>query len=241
MTSSLLAFRAVIFYIGYYCLIAWFGFTGIVFFSYLPYGIRTRYILTWNRCSVYWLRLICGVKFKVEGKENLPEGPYIALSKHNSQWETFFLQYYLAPVTIVLKRELLRLPFFGWGLRLTDPIAIDRGNPKQALKQTQEQGVAMVKKGISVLVFPEGTRKHQDGEVKYARGGANIAVGANVPVVPIAHNAGDCWPADKFIKYPGTITVRIGKPIDSHEFDSRALTEQARDWIEAQMATLSAR
>ena len=232
----MLGIRAFLFYLGYVPLIAWFGGTGILFFYFLPYRIRSNYILTWNRCTVRWLSWTCGVKFKVQGQENLPDGPYVALSKHRSQWETYFLQYYLAPVCVVLKRELLRLPFFGWGLRLTNPIAIDRGNPKQALKETLDQGKARLAQGISILIFPEGTRKAVEGEPKYARGGANIAVAAGVPVVPIAHNAGTFWPADKFLKYPGTITVKIGKPIDSSSHDSREITEMVKAWVEAEVA-----
>ena len=241
MKSLVLGLRALLFYLGYVPLIGWFGGTGLLFFYFLPYPIRSAYILTWNRCAVHWLKWTCGVKFQVIGAENLPAAPYVALCKHKSQWETYFLQYYLRPVSIILKRELLRLPFFGWGLLLTKPIAIDRDNPKQALKQTLEQGQARLAENISILVFPEGTRKSTARDPKYARGGANIAVASGVPVVPIAHNAGEFWPADKFIKYPGTITVKIGEPIDSSTNNSREITEMAKQWIETEVAAMEKR
>lgn len=236
-----LALRALLFYIGFALTIIWFGTTGILFFSFLPYAIRSRYVLCWNRFIIFWLRCTCGLKVTVVGAENLPVTPYVALSKHQSSWETFFLQDFLAPVSIVLKRELLNLPFFGWGLRLTDPIAIDRGSPKQALKQTLEQGKNQIANNISVLIFPEGTRSKTGAEVKYARGGANIAVASGAPAVPIAHNGGEFWPSGGFLKYPGTITVKIGKPISSTENDSRQITEQAKEWIESEVEKMDKR
>ncbi|ARN74031.1 lysophospholipid acyltransferase family protein [Oceanicoccus sagamiensis] len=237
----LLALRALLFYLGFALTIIWFSTTGILLFSFLPYSIRSSYVLCWNRFVIFWLRCTCGLKVEVIGAENLPATPYVALAKHQSSWETYFLQQFLAPVSIVLKRELLNLPFFGWGLRLTDPIAIDRGSPKQALKQTLEKGKARVADNISVLIFPEGTRNKAGAEVKYARGGANIAVASGVPAVPIAHNGGEFWPSGGFLKYPGTITVKIGKPISSVDNDSREITEQARQWIEAEVEKMDKR
>lgn len=237
----LLALRALLFYIGYALTIVWFGITGVLFFSFLPYAIRSRYALLWNRLIIFWLRWTCGLKVKVDGAENLPTTPYVALSKHQSSWETFFLQRFLAPISTVLKKELLSLPFFGWGLRLTDPIAIDRGSPKQALKQMREQGKNQLAKNISVLVFPEGTRRQTGPEVKYARGGASLAVASGAPAVPIAHNSGEYWPSGRFIKYPGTITIKIGKPISSIENDSRQITEQAKAWIESEVEKMTRR
>lgn len=231
----LTASRSLLFYVGFALSLIWFSTTGILLFSFFPHRIRSNYALCWNRFIIFWLHVTCGLKVTVVGKENLPATPYVALAKHQSSWETYFLQYFLAPVSIVLKRELLKLPFFGWGLSLTDPIPIDRGSPKQALKQTLAQGKARIGQGISVLVFPEGTRTNAGKEAKYARGGANIAVVSQVPAVPIAHNGGEYWPSGGFLKFPGTITVKIGKPISSVEHGSREITEQAKVWIEAEV------
>jgi 1-acyl-sn-glycerol-3-phosphate acyltransferase len=241
MTTLFLGLRASLFYFGYFVLIFWFSITGPLLFSFFPYRIRSQYILGWNRCTIIWARCTCGLRVNIVGKENLPNSPYVALAKHQSQWETYFLQYFLAPVSIVLKRELIRLPFFGWGLRLSDPIAIDRSSPKRALKMILEQGENRISRNISVLIFPEGTRINPGNVGKYARGGANIAISSNVPVVPIALNAGEFWPSNKFIKYPGTITVVIGKPIPTTDTNSRELTEQVKGWIEGQVAVLEKR
>jgi 1-acyl-sn-glycerol-3-phosphate acyltransferase len=237
MTKLISKLRGYLFYAGYAVITFWFPLTGLLL-SFLPYRIRGRYIIGWNYCCIWWLRLTCGVKFKVIGKENLPDGPYVALAKHQSQWETFFLQGFLFPICFVLKQELLKIPFFGWGLKLMNPIAIDRSNPRQAMRQTQEQGLQRLAEGNSVLIFPEGTRIPSGQTGKFARGGSNLAIEAKVPVVPIAHNAGQCWPADEFIKHPGTVTVVIGKPIDSSAMDSRQLTEQVKSWIDQEVAKL---
>lgn len=241
MTTLLLGLRACLFYIGYIFLIVWFSSTGVLFFSFCSFNVRSRYILGWNRCAIRWATWVCGLRIKIIGEDNLPDAPYVALAKHQSQWETYFLQYYLAPVCIVLKRELLQIPFFGWGLRLSDPIAIDRSSPKDALKKVSEQGQQRLEQGISMLIFPEGTRVKTGESGRYARSGANIAISAKVPVVPIALNAGEFWPPGGFIKYPGTITVVIGEPIDTTHADSKSLTKQVEQWIEGQVATLERR
>jgi 1-acyl-sn-glycerol-3-phosphate acyltransferase len=239
MNTIFLALRALLFYAGYALLVIFFSLTGVLFLSFTPYRIRSNYIFLWNRCTVIWAKVTCGLKFEVIGEENLPKDrAYVALAKHQSQWETFFLQYFLAPAKIVLKKELLSIPVFGWGLKLTDPIAIDRTHPKKALKQIQVQGTQSIKDNISVLIFPEGTRIPTGQVGKYARGGANIAVESGAPIIPIAVNAGLYWPAGQFLKYPGTIKVVIGKPIETSEKNSRELTTMTQEWIEGEMQKL---
>jgi 1-acyl-sn-glycerol-3-phosphate acyltransferase len=233
------AVRACAFYLGYILLTTWFGFTGLIFFSWLPYDIRRNYILVWNRCTIVWLRITCGVQYKVLGEDNIPPGPFVVLSKHNSQWETFYLQLLFQPLSTIMKRELLNIPGFGWGLRLLKPIAIDRGNPRDAMRQMLDQGVARLEEGVSVLVFPEGTRSPDSGKAKYARGGAALGVRAGVPLVPVAHNAGDHWPPHQLIKYPGMVTVSIGEPLETAGGNARELTEKAREWIESEVEALS--
>lgn len=240
MNTLIAACRASLFYLGYIVSLIWFSVTGVVFFSFMPHRITTGYVVNWNRFLIWWLKISCGLRVNVYGAENLPDRPYVALAKHQSQWETYFLQYYLAPVSIVLKHELLYLPFFGWGLKLTQPIAIDRGSPKQALKQTLEQGVQRLSNGISVLIFPEGTRVNPGDKMKFARGGTNIAIKAGAPIVPIALNAGQFWPAGTLLKKPGTISVVIGEPIETVGGDSRELTRQVEQWVEDEVARLAA-
>ena len=138
MINTFYAIRSLFFYLGYGLSLFWFSTTGILFFSFLPYKFRSNYVLLWNRFLIFWLKVCCGLGVEVLGSENIPARSYVALAKHQSQWETYFLQVFLAPISIVLKRELLNIPFFGWGLRLTDPIAIDRGSPKQSFKTNIE-------------------------------------------------------------------------------------------------------
>ena len=230
-----LAFRSLLFYIGYTLLTTWFSLSAVIFLSFAPYKWSYRYLMLWNRAVLAWLALTCGVRYRVIGREHLPKGPCVILSKHQSQWETFFLQILLSPVVPVLKQELLNIPGFGWAIRQIHPIAINRGNPKQALQQINRQGLDRLAGGCSVYLFPEGTRIAYGEKGKYARGGARLAIDAGVSVVPVAHNAGKYWPARQFIKYPGTITVVIGEPIDCAGRDSRAVTAEVEAWIEGQL------
>ncbi|MBB3048642.1 1-acyl-sn-glycerol-3-phosphate acyltransferase [Litorivivens lipolytica] len=233
LTRPVLFVRTLLFYIGYVLLTGWFSTTGILFFWFTPLSIRGRYLITWNQWILIWLRLTCGVRYNVVG--SVPEGHYVVMAKHQSQWETFYLQHAFFPIGIVLKRELLKLPFFGWGLKLVDPIAIDRSNPKAALRYIMDEGTRRLKDGRRVLIFPEGTRTSVGQKGTYARSGANMAIAAGVPVVPVSHNAGVCWPPKKFLKYPGTITVVIGEPIATDNISSRELTAKVEGWIEAEL------
>jgi 1-acyl-sn-glycerol-3-phosphate acyltransferase len=234
----ILALRSTLFYLGYSALTGWFSITALVFCSWLPFRVCVAYLGWWNHLTLYWLRFTCGVRYEVRGRESLPAGPCVILSKHQSQWETFFLQVLKPPTVTVLKKELLNVPFFGWGLRLLRPIGIDRKQPKRALRQIQEEGLQSLRAGRSVMIFPEGTRTPPGQIGNYARSGAELACRAGVPIVPVAHNAGYCWPTRRFLKYPGTITVVIGAPFDTSGGDSRALTEQVRSWIEGEVAAL---
>ena len=236
--KALLGARAALFYFGYSILTVWFSVTGVLFCWFLSYRIRYTYLTWWNYLVMAWLKLICNVRCEVHGRENMPAGPVVLLSKHQSQWETFFLQVLHPPIATVLKRELLNVPFFGWGLALLEPIAIDRDNPKQALKHIMEEGQRLIAIGRSVMIFPEGTRTPVGQVGNYARSGATLACKAGVPIVPVAHNAGHCWPSKRFLKYPGVITVVIGAPIDTRDGDSRVLIETVKDWIEGEIGKM---
>lgn len=235
-SKLLLGIRTALFYFGYSILTVWFSVTGVLFCKFLSYRVRYIYLTWWNYLVMYWLRATCNVRWRVRGRELLPAGPFVLLSKHQSQWETFFLQVLQPPIATVLKRELLRVPFFGWGLALLEPIAIDRDNPKQAIKNIMEEGVRLIGMGRSVMIFPEGTRTPPGQIGNYARSGATLACKAGVPIVPIAHNAGLCWPSKKFLKYPGVIDIVIGAPIDTSSGDSRAITERVKQWIEQEIS-----
>jgi len=194
----------------------------------------------WTYLVVYGLRAICGVRFEEEGELPSNGQNYVVMAKHQSSWETFYLQMRCEPISTILKKELLRIPFFGWGLRLMAPVAIDRSNPVKALKQVKEQGIDRLKQGRNLLVFPEGTRAAPGVNLKHARSGADIAIAAGVPVVPVAHNAGLCWINKRFTKKPGTITVVIGEAIATEGKTSRQLSDEIQRWIETQQARIEA-
>jgi 1-acyl-sn-glycerol-3-phosphate acyltransferase len=231
--------RAAVFYVGYGLLTAWFGITAGIFVRWLGYKACVVYIRWWNVLVVRWLRLICGVRFRVEGADNIPARPYVIVAKHQSQWETFYLQTLFSPNCTILKKELLELPVFGWGLATVKPIGIDRSQPRESLKKIVDDGCDRLQDGICVLIFPEGTRIDPGQRGRYARGGADLARKAGVPMLPIAHNAGEHWPSKRFLKYPGEITVVIGSPIASTTPESRSLMNQAEAWIEAEVERVS--
>ncbi|WP_372860849.1 lysophospholipid acyltransferase family protein [Spongiibacter sp.] len=235
----LLILRSALFFSVLALIIAFTSVSGILFTGFLPFPIRGRYFVLGNRLILLSLRIICGVRTEVIGQ--VPDaklGPYVALAKHQTQWETFYLQWALFPVTTVVKRELLSVPFFGWGLRAMNAIGIDRSNPRAAMRQTLEQGLRRLSEGCNLLIFPEGTRVRHGQRGKYARGGAGIAIKAGVPILPIAHNAGRLWPSKGLIIQPGTITVHIGELINTDGGDAKQLAEQAGEWIEARCAEM---
>ena len=197
----------------------------------LPYRFRWRVVTRWSRFNVFWLSLTCGVKSEVAGLENIPAEPTVILSRHESAWETLALQRWFAPQVWVLKRELLRIPFFGWGLATMRPIAIDRSAGLDAFAQMLEQGEERLAQGCWVVVFPEGTRVPPGAKRRFKQGGARLAVHSGRPVIPVAHNAGDCWPRNSFYKYPGTIRVVIGDPIETAGRSATQVNRAAEQWI----------
>jgi 1-acyl-sn-glycerol-3-phosphate acyltransferase len=205
----------------------------------LPRMARYRIISGWSRLVILLARRVLGIRWQVEGRENLPARPSVILSKHQSAWETMAFQLIFPPQVLVLKRELLWIPFFGWGLALMSPIAIDRSRGVSALRTLARRGRERLAQGFWVVVFPEGTRVAPGQSRKYQLGGAWLAVEANAPVVPVAHNAGLLWPRNAFLKRPGKVTVRIGPPIDPANRDAAQINELARTWIEEQQATLT--
>jgi len=204
----------------------------------LPALTRYRIIRGWARLMLVLLERICRIRYRVFGAGHIPSQPCVILSKHQSAWETIAFQAIFPPQVQVIKRELLWIPFFGWGLAMVSPIAIDRASGVRALKQVIEQGKDRLKRGFWIIVYPEGTRMAPGVHGKYQTGGAAIAVHAGAPVVPVAHNAGKYWRRNAFLKYPGTITVSIGRAIDSRGMKAEALTRRAEAWIESEMPRL---
>jgi len=204
----------------------------------LPYPSRYRFISQWARLVIRLARAVCGIRWQVEGREYLPAGPAIIFAKHQSAWETFAFQDIFPMQTWVLKRELLCIPFFGWGLALLKPIAIDRDAGRKAVVQIIEQGQKRLQRGVWIVVFPEGTRVAPGTTRRYGIGGAALAADSGYPVVPVAHNAGSFWPRSGFLKKPGTIRVVIGPTIDTHGKSAEDINRAAEEWIEKKMAEI---
>ncbi|MSR10839.1 MAG: 1-acyl-sn-glycerol-3-phosphate acyltransferase, partial [Gammaproteobacteria bacterium] len=164
-----------------------------------------------------------------------PTVPVVVLSNHQSQWETILFYKLVFPVVPILKHELLNIPFWGWALRFQKPIAIDRSKPGEAGRSLLIQGADRIRRGYSIIIFPEGTRSLPGKMKRFSRGGAKLAVAAGAPILPIAHNAGDCWPPRSFIKYPGVIRVTIGAPIETLNKSDAVLTALVETWIAEQL------
>ncbi|CAN4274871.1 PlsC 1-acyl-sn-glycerol-3-phosphate acyltransferase [Methylophilaceae bacterium] len=201
--------------------------------------LRNQLISGWARSMIWWLRVTCNVRHEISGMENLPNRPCIILAKHQSTWETFAFQAIFPTQVYVLKRELLWIPIFGWGLAMTSPIAINRASGREALKQLVSKGQARLAQGLWVVIFPEGTRMRPHQQGKYHIGGAWLACQTKTPVLPVAHNAGHCWPKG-FIKQAGVIKLHIGPAIATADLKADALNLKVEQWIEAQMQVINA-
>jgi 1-acyl-sn-glycerol-3-phosphate acyltransferase len=183
-------------------------------------------------------RTILGIRAVVQGQENIPDTPAIYLAKHQSAWETVGLQLWVPPAVFVLKRELLYIPFFGWALWGLRMIWIDRSAGKSALEKIVTQGKERLKEGLSIIIFPEGTRVAPGKMGKFKAGGAHLAARTGALVIPVAHNAGELWPRNAFIKRPGTITLRFGPAIDPTGLSEAELNQRAETWIRDAMGEL---
>lgn len=205
----------------------------------LPLIPRIRIIRYFGVANVQVLKYLCGVNYQIEGRENIPPGPGLIFSKHQSTWETMALQLVFPPQTFVIKRELLWLPFFGWGLATMRPIAINRRAGRKAVEQIVEQGLDRLNRGLWIVIFPEGTRVPPGKRIRYKMGGAILAARSGRPVVPVAHNAGEFWRKGQFIKKPGTIRMVIGPPIPTAERTPEEILADAEHWIESTMERIS--
>jgi 1-acyl-sn-glycerol-3-phosphate acyltransferase len=207
-----------------------------------PLPLRARYRLTvgWPRLAIWGAKVFCGIRWRIIGRENLPDGPAIVLSKHQSAWETLFYPAYMPrEVCFVYKRELHRVPFFGWGLALLRMIPIDRARGRDAFEQVVTQGQRRLDEGRWPLLFPEGTRIAPGVRARFKSGGALLAVRTGTGVVPIAVNSGECWRRNAFVKRPGLITVSIGPVISSEGLAADELNRRVQDWIENEMERLN--
>jgi 1-acyl-sn-glycerol-3-phosphate acyltransferase len=184
----------------------------------------------WIKVVLNALKFLCGVSWKVEGIENIPNTPCIVVSNHQGQWESFFLQTLFIPSTSIIKKELLLIPLFGWALRCMKPITLNRLNRMGSLKKVIRKGVIKLKNGFSIILFPEGTRiSPEKGIQPFARSCGLLSVKSGFPVLPICHNSGKYWKNKRFIKSPGKVILRIGEPILGR--DPKVITNDAYNWV----------
>lgn len=237
MQTVLLYVRAWLFYLGLFVLTIPFSLLAILLIP-LPAVTRSRWVSGWAHAVMWWLKVTCNLRYEVSGREHIPATPSIILAKHQSAWETIALQTILPPQVWVLKRELLMIPFFGWGLWAVGSIPIDRSSGREALKKLVNHGKDRLKRGLWVVIFPEGTRTAPGARAKYHIGGAWLASHTQTAVLPVAHNAGRYWRKNSILKYPGVIQVVIGPVIPTNGLKPDVLNQQVETWIETEMQHL---
>ena len=220
----------VIIVIPYYALV----------FATAPLSRQARWqvIAGWPRIATWMARHVLGIDYVVHGRENIPAEPTVILSKHSSAWETLAFTSIFPPHVYVIKRELQWLPFLGWGLALMSVIAINRSNRKTAMSRMIRVGGERLKQGFSIMIYPEGTRVPVGRRGIYKLGGAVLAVANGARVLPVAHDAGLLWPRNSFRKHPGTVTVVIGKPIDTNGRTAADVMREVEAWIEGEVDRL---
>ena len=225
----MLFLRSLLYFVGSIISVITITLCGL-FFVFSPYSTRQKFLSQWAIFCIWWLKITLNITTRIIGQENVNKSPCVIISNHQSTWETLAFQTIFPAHTWVLKKELLWLPVFGWSLALLKPIIINRGDKLNAIKKVILQGSDRLNKGISVVVFPEGTRQPYNQLGDYQNGGAAIAKKTGYDIIPVYHNAGKIWPKGSFIKKPGVITIVIGKAISSSSMTSSGITEEIRNW-----------
>ena len=227
----MLALRSLLFYVGYVCITVVWAVLSLVVAWALPLHRRFDFIIgRWTRMALWWLKVACGIRVRVQGLEHIPRQPCILLVKHQSAWETLWTQTLVAPQAPLVKRELLKIPFWGWAFALVRPIAIDRSAPHAALRRFVEEGRDRLERGMYVTLFPEGTRLPPGVIGKFHRGGAALAVATGRPIVVIAHNAGSHWPRG-LVKRPGVIAAEISPPFPTEGRKTSEVNALCESWL----------
>ncbi|VVD96356.1 acyl-phosphate glycerol 3-phosphate acyltransferase [Pandoraea morbifera] len=235
----MLQFRSILFFLFQIVWTVPYAIACIVSFPFLKREQRYWFAVGWCRVVIRVADKLCGIRYRVIGRENLPDTPAIVLSKHQSAWETVALPALMPkPLCYVFKRELLYVPFFGWALGLLSMIHIDRSKGTDAFQSVVAQGRERLAEGAWIIMFPEGTRTRTGSRNKYKSGGARLAATTGTPVVPVAHNAGRVWPRNSFVKYPGEVVVSIGPVIETAGRTPEAVNADVAEWIEREMVRI---
>ncbi|MCP4493559.1 MAG: 1-acyl-sn-glycerol-3-phosphate acyltransferase [Gammaproteobacteria bacterium] len=196
-----------------------------------PLSWRIVLIKLWVNSSLTFLRIFCGLHYQIEGQQNIPEHGFIVMSKHSSTWETIALQKFFDPMVWVVKRELTRIPFFGWGLIAMNAIALNRGSGRASIKQLIRESKIRMDEGRILMLFPEGTRVMPGEKKPFKIGGAIVSEKTGYVVLPVAHNAGEFWPRHSWIKWPGKIRIVVGEQIDPEGKKANQIIAKVEDWI----------
>ena len=213
--------------------------TLVSLFFFMPFRMRMWLVKTWIAWSLFSLRFTCGLNYVVEGRENIPDDGFILMSKHSSTWETIALQKFFRPMIWVVKRELTWIPFFGWALKAMNAIALNRGTGRKAINQLIRESKKHMDRGRILMLFPEGTRVLPLQKKPFKLGGAIVSQQTGYAVVPIAHNAGEFWPRHSWIKWPGTIRVVIGPPIEPGDRKPEEIIAEVGEWISTECERIS--
>ncbi len=237
----LVSLRSSVYFVAMVLSIGIYGLAIVTIGMLLPLSARDRMAASWGRSNLWLMKVICGLKYRVHGAENLPDGAAIIMCKHQSTWETISLKALLPPAqSWILKQELMRIPVFGWALAAIPNIPIDRSAGRKAVKKIVERGSELLAQGRVIVIFPEGTRTAPGEKRKYGIGGGLLAEKSAYPVIPIAHNAGVFWRRRGLKKYPGTIEVVVGEGFDPEGMKASEITRKVESWIETEMEKLPA-
>ncbi|WP_456377768.1 lysophospholipid acyltransferase family protein [Thiolapillus sp.] len=235
----LITLRSTLYFLTMVTSITVFGLAIVTIGMLLPLSARDRMATAWGSTNLWLMKVLCGLKYRIHGTENLPQHAAIVMCKHQSTWETIALKAIIRPQqSLILKQELMRLPVFGWALAAIPNIPIDRSAGRQAVKQIVEQGTDLLEQGRVIIVFPEGTRTAPGERKKYGIGGAMLAEKSGYPIIPVAHNAGVFWRRRGLKKYPGTIDLVVGEAFDPAGMTASEITRKVETWIEAEVARL---
>ena len=222
--------RSFIFNAVFYLSLIIFSSLLIILYPFFKTISLQKLISIWVYLILKLLKVICKIDWEIEGKENLISRPCIIVSNHQGPWESLFLQTLVVPSTSIVKKELLLIPFFGWAVACTKPITVDRTKKFKSLKRVVNMAKLKLKKGFSIILFPEGTRvRPEKGIQRFGSSCGLISYENNVPIIPVCHNSGKYWRNKEFRKYPGTVRLRIGKPIEA--LSAKDVTNKAYDWI----------
>lgn len=230
------ALRSFLFYL-FAAVTVCIGVPFVFLLAFLPFKYRFFIIALWSKAMRQGMRWICGIRVNViwpKGQSvKTLKGPYVICSRHESALETLVLPGICPMNCFVVKKSLLYIPVFGWAFRVSKHIPIDRAKAVRSLIEVIKVGKSRIQEGISIVIFPEGTRMAPGVVRPFHKGAVSIAKSMGVDVIPVTHNAGTCWTRNGFIKYPGTVTLKLGEPVNIEGLSADEMNEKIYTWMDA--------